>query len=245
MKLCILDNDTLEGALAARYTSFGAMFVRLFDSVGARWTYDIFSTQRGEYPASFDTYDAVLLTGSGSDSFSDEPWAVELRSRVTQLLAEHKKMVGVCFGHQLIGLCMGAAVARAPQGWGNGRMTYDWHRQDLPYCQDRTHISLLVSHQDQVLELPKGATLVASSAFCPVAVFTVGQEVFCVQAHPEFDAGFSQHLLDEKRASMGEKQYAAYSQSLLAGHEGADLARMVVAFLENSPRSAGYMGSGV
>jgi len=145
----------------------------------------------------------------------------------------------VCFGHQLIGLCMGAPVARAPQGWGNGRMSYDWHRADLPYCQDRKQISLLVSHQDQVLELPKGATLVASSDFCPVAAFTVGNDVFCVQAHPEFDAGFSQFLLDEQRERMGEAEYAATSQSVLAGHEGADIARMVVAFLENSPRGAG------
>ncbi len=239
MKLCILDNDTLDGELAQRYTSFGAMFVRLFDSAGAQWTYDIFSTQCGEYPASFDAYDAVLLTGSGSDSFSDEAWAVALRLRVTQLLAERKKMVGVCFGHQLIGLCMGAPVARAPQGWGEGRMTYDWHRPDLPFSKDRKQISLFVSHQDQVLELPKGAALVASSDFCPVAAFTVGNAVFCVQAHPEFDAEFSQFLLDEQRARMGEAEYAAKSQGLLAGHEGLDVARMVIAFLENSPQGAG------
>jgi GMP synthase-like glutamine amidotransferase len=89
------------------------------------------------------------------------------------------------------------------------------------------------------LELPKGATLVASSDFCPVAVFTVGHEVFCVQAHPEFDAGFSQYLLDEQRARMGEAEYATKSQGLAAGHEGGAVARMVMAFLENSPRSAG------
>ncbi len=239
MKLCILDNDTLDGELAERYTGFGAMFVRLFDNAGARWTYDIFSTQHGEYPASFDDYDAVLLTGSEADSFSDAPWVVELRRRVTQLLADRKKMVGVCFGHQLIGLCMGAPVARAPQGWGTGRMTYDWLRPDLPYSKDRKKISLLVSHQDQVLALPKGATLVASSDFCPVAAFTVGNEVFCVQAHPEFDAGFSQYLLDEQRGRMGEAQYAARSLGLAAGHEGGDVAHMVIAFLENSPRGAG------
>lgn len=233
MKLCILDNDTLNGELAQRYSSFGAMFVRLFDSVGAGWSYDIFNTPCGEYPASFDDYDAVLLTGSKSDSFSDEPWIVELRRRVTLLLAQRKKMVGVCFGHQLIGLCMGAPVARAPQGWGEGRMTYDWLRPDLPHCQDRKQISLLVSHQDQVLELPKGAKLVASSAFCPVAAFTVGDEVFCVQAHPEFDVGFSQYLLDWQRDRLGEAEYAARSQALQAGHEGADVARMVVAFLKS------------
>src|SRR5438105_110512 len=98
MKLCILDNDVFEGPLVAagppqgdyaplgvrelhavserggfnlaeRYTNFGVMFERLFESVGAGWTYDIFNTVQGQYPASFDGYDAVLLTGSESDSF--------------------------------------------------------------------------------------------------------------------------------------------------------------------------------
>jgi GMP synthase-like glutamine amidotransferase len=179
MKLCILDNDILEGQLAQAYTSFGAMFIRLFENA---WVppgpWRCSTPSWGQYPASFDDFDAVLLTGSRADSFSDEPWVVELRRRVTALLQERKKMVGVCFGHQLIALCMGAPVGRAPQGWGAGRLTYDWHRQDLPYSADRTQIALLASHQDQVHELPPGATLVASSDFCPVAAFTVGKRCF-------------------------------------------------------------------
>ncbi len=236
MKLCILDNDMLDGELAARYTSFGAMFIRLFDSVDANWTYEVFSTQLGQYPASFEGFDAVLLTGSASDSFSDEAWVVELRRQVTVLLAQRKKLIGVCFGHQLIGLCLGAPVGRAPQGWGEGRMVYDWRRPDLPHSAGRTQIALLASHQDQVLALPAGATLVASSDFCPVAAFSVGQEVFCVQAHPEFDAAFSQHLLDEQRPRMGEGDYAALSNGLQAGHEGQHIARLVVGFVEAAAR---------
>ena len=121
MKLCILDNDILDGHLAEAYSSFGALFIRLFEGVGTDWTMAVFHTQLGQYPASFDDFDAVLLTGSRADSFSDAPWAVELRRHVTTLLDQRKKMVGVCFGHQLIALCMGARVGRAPQGWGAGR----------------------------------------------------------------------------------------------------------------------------
>ena len=121
MKLCILDNDILEGHLAETYGSFGALFTQLFARVGAHWETTVFHTQLGQYPASYDDFDAVLLTGSRADSFSDDAWVVELRKQVTQLLAERKKMVGVCFGHQLIALCMGAPVGRAPQGWIVGR----------------------------------------------------------------------------------------------------------------------------
>jgi GMP synthase-like glutamine amidotransferase len=232
MRLCILDNDILDGHLAKAYSSFGALFIRLFESVGVDWHMEVFSTQLGQYPASFDDFDAVLLTGSRADSFSDAPWAVELRQRVTALLEARKKMVGVCFGHQLIALCMGAPVGRAPQGWGAGRMTYDWHRPELPHAAGRTHISLLASHQDQVFELPSGATLVASSDFCPVAAFTVGQEVFCIQPHPEFEPGISAYLMDKRRDILGEEKYAAARASLQHGHEGEYIARMVVAFLE-------------
>lgn len=239
MKLCILDNDILEGQLGETYSSFGAMFIRLFRSVGVDWTMEVFNTQHGQYPDSFDDYDAVLLTGSRADSFSDDPWVVELRKRVTELLRQNKKMVGVCFGHQLIALCLGAPVGRAPQGWGAGRMTYDWHRPDLPHSADRTQIALLASHQDQVFELPPGATLVASSDFCPVAAFTVGQEVFCIQPHPEFEESLSAHLMDKRRELLGEDKYHASRASLAHGHEGEHIARMVVAFLEKpAPLSA-------
>jgi GMP synthase-like glutamine amidotransferase len=233
MKLCILDNDILDGHLAQAYSSFGSLFIRLLEGAGADWDMEVFTTQLGQYPASFDDFDAVLLTGSRADSFSDAPWAVELRRHVTGLLNARKKMVGVCFGHQLIALCMGAPVGRAPQGWGAGRMVYDWHRPELPHCAGRTQIALLASHQDQVFELPPGASLVASSSFCPVAAFTVGEEVFCIQPHPEFETEISAVLMDKRRDLLGEEKYAAASASLKLDHEGQHIARMVVSFLEN------------
>jgi GMP synthase-like glutamine amidotransferase len=111
-------------------------------------------------------------------------------------------------------------------------MTYDWHRPDLPHSGERTEISLLASHQDQVFELPAGATLVASNAFCPVASFTVGNEVFCIQPHPEFSEDVSAYLLEKRRQLLGEEKYATSRASLEHGHEGEHIGRMVVAFLQ-------------
>jgi GMP synthase-like glutamine amidotransferase len=232
MRLCILDNDILEGHLAQTYGTFGHLFVDLFIRVGAQWEVQSFQTPLGHYPDSFDDFDAVLLTGSKADAFSDVPWVVELRHRVSLLLDQRKKMVGICFGHQLIGVCLGAPVGRAPNGWGVGRMTYDWLRPDLPGCTGRTEISLLASHQDQVLALPAGAELVASSDFCPVAAYTVGSHVFCIQPHPEFNVDISAHLLEKRRTLLGEEKYTSSCKSLVHGHAGEDIARLLVAFLE-------------
>ena len=232
MKVCILENDDLDPSIAAAYQGYGAMFVRLFGEAGADWQFDIFHTPSGQYPESFDAYGAVVLTGSKADSFSDEPWVVELRRRVTLLLEQNKKLLGICFGHQLIALCLGAKVGRAPQGWGVGRMSYDWHAADLPLAPEDKRLALLVSHQDQVLELPQNAVLLASNAHCPVAGYSIGDEVFCVQGHPEFVPDYSAFLLNRRRERLGENLYSAGVDSLQHGHDGLQVARMMVAFVE-------------
>jgi GMP synthase-like glutamine amidotransferase len=210
------------------------MFVRLFRDAGAQWEFDVFHTPSGQYPESFDPYGAVVLTGSKADSFSDASWVVELRARVTGLLAQKKKMLGICFGHQLIALCLGAKVGRAPQGWGIGRMAYNWHANDMPLNTEDGHLALLVSHQDQVLELPENATLLASNAHCPIGAYALGEAVFCVQGHPEFVEDYSAFLMGRRRDALGEGLYTAGVNSLHHGHDGLKLARTMVAFVEGS-----------
>lgn len=234
MKICILDNDRLDEALIPIYGSYGAMLEKVLRAAGATdWEIEHFRTPIGEYPASFAEYDAVLLTGSKADSFSDDPWIVELRRRVTELLSTDIKLLGVCFGHQLIALCMGAKVGRAPQGWVTGSNTYQWHADDL-IDSGRDAFVLLASHQDQVLELPEGARLLASSERCPIAAYAKGKEVLCIQPHPEFVEDYSGYLLKKRRALLGDEHYASSIESLQHGHEGLEFAKVMVAFVESN-----------
>ena len=235
IKVCILDNDNLDAAVADTYVSYGAMTEKMFAAAGTRWQFERFNTTRQEYPDSFDNYDAVLLTGSRADSFSDEPWVQALRERVTDLLRQRKPLLGICFGHQLIALCMGAEVGRAPQGWGMGRMTYDWCGPEPLKPDDvgpASTLSLLASHQDQVLTLPTGATLLARSDFCPVAAYQVDDRVLCVQPHPEFVEDYSAYLLEKRRVLVGEERHANARAGLAQGHDGLDVARFMQAFVE-------------
>src|ERR1700761_7975502 len=160
LRVCILDNDNLDPAVAGTYVSYGAMTETMFAAAGVRWQFERFNTTRGEYPDSFDAYDAVLLTGSKADSFSDEPWVKTLRERTTELLKQRKKLLGICFGHQLIAHCLGAEVGRAPQGWGMGRMSYDW----VGPTPLKPTMNLLASHQDTGQTLPTSVPLQAHRA---------------------------------------------------------------------------------
>ena len=235
LKICILDNDNLDPAVADAYVSYGAMTEKMFAAAGVPWQFERFNTTRGEYPASFDAYDAVLLTGSKADSFSDEPWVRTLRERTSELLKQRKKLLGICFGHQLIAHCLGAQVGRAPNGWGMGRMAYDW-LGPAPLKPDAadTTINLLASHQDQVLTLPPGATLLARSDFCPIAAYAIDDHVFCVQPHPEFVEAYSAYLLDKRRERVGEERYATARAELSLPHDGLEVARFMQRFVEGT-----------
>jgi len=234
-RICILDNDNLDPAVAESYVSYGAMTEKMFAAAGVEWEFDRFNTTRFEYPADFDAYDAVLLTGSRADSFSDEPWVRSLRERVQALLRQRTKLLGICFGHQLIALCLGAAVGRAPQGWGMGRMTYEWcGPEPLKPQHAPSAVALLASHQDQVLTLPAAATLLARSDFCPIAAFQVADQVLCVQAHPEFVEDYSAYLLEKRRALVGEERHALARADLALAHDGLDVARFMRGFVERT-----------
>jgi GMP synthase-like glutamine amidotransferase len=74
--------------------------------------------------------------------------------------------------------------------------------------------------------------LLASNSHCPVAGYAIGDEVFCVQGHPEFVEAYSAFLLNRRRERLGESLYSAGTESLKQGHDGLQVARMMVAFVE-------------
>ena len=233
LKVCILDNDNLDPAVADTYVSYGAMTEKMFAAAGVPWRFERFNTTRGEYPGSFDAYDAVLLTGSKADSFSDEPWVRTLRERTSELLKQRKKLLGICFGHQLIAHCLGADVGRATSGWGMGRMSYEWLGATplKPASADAT-LNLLASHQDQVKSLPDGATLLARSEFCPIAAYSVADHVFCIQPHPEFVEDYSAWILAKRPESVSVDRRASVRAAMALPHDGLDVARFMRDFVE-------------
>jgi GMP synthase-like glutamine amidotransferase len=67
-----------------------------------------------------------------------------------------------------------------------------------------------------------------------VAGYAVGEEVFCVQGHPEFVEEYSAFLMGKRREILGEDIYGAGVKSLVHGHDGVEVARMMKAFVEAS-----------
>lgn len=133
-----------------------------------------------------DSCDGWIIPGSRRSVYEDEPWINRLSRWTTEALERGTPLGGVCFGHQLIGQAMGGTVQRSDHGWNIGAIDYDVVARPPQLEGGPDRFRLIASHQDQLIALPDGAELFATSDRCPVAGYTVGSNVLCVQGHPEF-----------------------------------------------------------
>lgn len=230
LSICILETDQLRPELVADFHSYGQLFKQLFERQPVAARFDVFNVVAGVYPSSEQRYDAYLVTGSKADAFGSEPWIEALRDFLRARFAQGDKLLGICFGHQLLALLLGGQCGRAAQGWGLGVHQYSLAAHKPWMTPAAETFSLLVSHQDQVSRLPAGAQLLAGSAFCPVAAYCIADQVLCFQGHPEFVEGYAGRLMDLRRDAYEPSLYETARASLPGRHDGALIAQWMMQF---------------
>ncbi|WP_425331729.1 amidotransferase [Pseudomonas syringae] len=182
-----------------------------------------------------EQFDAYLVTGSKADSFGTDPWIQTLKVYLLELYQRGEKLLGICFGHQLLALLLGGRTERAAQGWGVGIHHYQLAPARPWMTPAMEKLTLLISHQDQVTALPENATVLASSEFCPFAAYHINDQVLCFQGHPEFIHDFSRTLLDLRQEALGEQIYQQGVASLDHDHHGATVAEWMMRFVAHKP----------
>lgn len=230
MRICILETDILRPQLIDQYQGYGRMFKQLFEKQSIPAQFDVFNVVEGCYPDEEQLYDAYLITGSKADSFGSDPWIQTLREYVLSRYENGDRLIGICFGHQLLALLLGGKTERAAQGWGIGVNRYQLLEQPEWMSPSLDSLDLLVFHQDQVTQLPDNATLLASSAFCPNAAYSIGDQVLCFQAHPEFVDDYELGLLNLRREFLGEARYQQALDSMRQAHQGVVVAEWMLRF---------------
>ncbi|WP_440830209.1 amidotransferase [Pseudomonas fragariae (ex Marin et al. 2024)] len=235
LRICILETDNLRPELVEQYHGYGRMFELLFARQPIAAELTVYNVVQGDYPTADEQFDAYLVTGSKADSFGTDPWIQTLKVYLLELYQRGEKLLGICFGHQLLALLLGGRTERAVQGWGVGIHHYQLApaRPWMTPAMDK--LTLLISHQDQVTALPENATVLASSEFCPFAAYHINDQVLCFQGHPEFIHDFSRTLLDLRQEALGEQIYKQGVASLDHDHHGATVAEWMMRFVAHKP----------
>lgn len=231
MKIKILLCDTFPGLLPDFITSYVSMFTRLFDAVDENIEYEVYRTMDGELPEllSFDGF--CLITGCNLSAYDEIEWIEKLRRWIVCAATADVRLVGICFGHQVIAQALGGSVERAPQGWGTGVRESTVDDDDALRFFPDGKMRLLYNHHDQVVRLPRGARLVAHSDFCPIESFRIGEIVLTFQGHPEYVPEYSKHLLDNFAADEPlEVRRKALDSLEQKKHQGLDAARFILSF---------------
>lgn len=202
MRIAILETGRPPAELIPRFGRYPAM-IELLIGVDAT-SYDV---EAGELPANPGAHDAYLITGSPAGVYDDLPWIKKLEAFLG-IAKGRAKLVGICFGHQIMAQAFGGHVEKSAKGWGVGLHNYPVVRHE-PWMDDATIVAAPASHQDQVVLQPPRTEVIASSVFTPYAALAwTDQPAISFQFHPEFTPDYAQALIEARRDRLPDPERA-------------------------------------
>jgi GMP synthase (glutamine-hydrolysing) len=145
-----------------------------------------------------DDFSGVIVGGSPFDASlaPDRKTAVQRRVEadmarlLDEVVARDFPFFGACYGVGTLGVHQGAVIDSTyaePVGAVTIELTEDGVNDPL-LASMPPRFDALVGHKEACSVLPKSATLLASSATCPVQMFRVRTNLYATQFHPELDA---------------------------------------------------------
>lgn len=201
MRIGILETGDVPEELSQTHGDYPKMFMRLLQSAEPELDFAVYHVTRNELPENVNDCDAWLVTGSRHGVYDPLPWIEPLKRFLGSAYAARVPIVGICFGHQILAEALGGKAEKSGKGWGLGVHRYNIHRKPGWMTGVDSEFAVNAVHQDQVIELPGEAEVVAGSEFCPYAVLAYRGDAISIQPHPEFATEFMRDLIEYRRGT--------------------------------------------
>lgn len=179
-------------ALVIRHMYSGSLFTieESFRERGTDFTYvEGFSTDLSKIDPLAP--DILVVLGGAMGVYQREifPWLETELDIIRKRVAAGRPYFGVCLGSQLLAASQGSDVYKGKQGSEYGffpvQVTDAGQKTPIRHF-DESKTRVLHMHGD-TFDLPANATLLASSALYKNQAFSIGQNCYGVQFHPEFN----------------------------------------------------------
>lgn len=219
MKIGLLLCDDVDDSRRQEFGDYPGMFRDWLTRKAPGFALQVYRCHEGALPDSPAACDGYLISGSRHHVYDDTPWVRALADFVRQFANSDRRVVGICFGHQMIAHALGGRVERAKVGWGLGiepSMVFETHGWIEPHLESYNLITL---HQDQVIELPEEFHRVAGSNFCPEAMISDNRNFLGIQGHPEFSKEYCRNRVEFRRDIIPPDRY---EEGLASLHQHLD-----------------------
>ncbi|KAK9234633.1 class I glutamine amidotransferase-like protein [Lipomyces kononenkoae] len=243
LRLAILETDP---ELITVCGTFADLFKRLFTNSTAdaqegaeEVVLDIetFNVVKGLYPEP-EYFDGILVTGSRATAFENDPWILKLVEYVKRVHdSSSARMVGICFGHQIISRALGGIVEENSKGWEVSvtkmQLDNDGAAKLFPEAAVDGELRLQQMHRDHVAVPPPGMHVFATSEMSPVQGLYEEGKVLTLQGHPEFNEEVARSLVETviARGMLSDAEGKNALDRVVVPNHGNDVGRAVVRFL--------------
>lgn len=192
-----------------------------------------------------------LLIRPGHDSFADSPWVLKLVKYTSDALQTKRvRVVGVCFGHQIVARALGVEVGRNADGWeaAVNEVQLSQRGQELFGLENLVGlISMLENkancvkrihqmHRDIARSYPEGIEPLGSSPVCSVQGMYSPAHLITVQGHPEFTADIVREIIETRHSTgiFNDEAYNLHVKKVDLPHDGVAVSRAFIRFLLQS-----------
>jgi GMP synthase (glutamine-hydrolysing) len=142
---------------------------------------------------------ALILTGSSCSVAERAPWMLRAEEELRRLIGRGTPVLGVCFGHQLLGQALGGDVGKNPRGREISTVRIERLADDPLFEGVGRSFDANACHTDTVARLPAEAEVLARSDGDPHQCLRFAPRAYGVQFHPELDGAIMRDFVEARR----------------------------------------------
>ncbi len=152
--------------------------------------FQIFDAVNSSYFPEISKNAGLILTGS-HDMVTDKfDWSERTAKWLAKDAIGKVPVLGICYGHQLLGHALGGVVDYHVGGTEIGTVLLESQQasaDDFLFRNLEFPFPVIMSHSQSILQLPRGAVPLAYTKKCENAAFYLPPFTWGIQFHPEFD----------------------------------------------------------